>query len=223
MNVGFYLTRSHPDWMDYFVRSIRRSNPAAGIYQLTDDQSEPVPGVDVIRLHTESEVQDGGFDCIHRVSHFAALPGEWLFIDTDVIVQKDVTHVFHESFDVAPVDRLWIPESTGQWRAGGDPGYRNLYRYNAGVVFSRSQRFWLDMYAELLKQPALRTAWVGDQLLLSRMAVPGGSYNVKVLPGMTYNFPPESSSDPHIEHAAIVHYKGKQRKPFLLQRVKADA
>jgi lipopolysaccharide biosynthesis glycosyltransferase len=216
MNVGFYLTGTAPSWTALMVQSVRQHMPTVPIFQLTDETSTALQGIDgALRLPPAPL-------SLHRARHFANTQGKWLFIDTDVIVQRDVSNVFDWDFDIAVADRQWTKAPNGQYRAGGQPDYVERFPYNAGVVFSRCPRFFSDIVRMLTMRQDLQQSWVGDQLALCDL-VKAKRYAVKVLPGMIYNFPPESANDPDIKNAAIVHYKGKARKPFLVQRAKAVA
>lgn len=215
MNVGFYLTGAIPMWTDAMVRSVRAAMPGVRVVQFTDETSSAVTGVDVQRLSPAPL-------SLHRARHFANVAGDWLFLDTDVIVQRSVADVFDSPFDIAVADRNWTKTAKGEYRAGGQPDYVARYPYNAGVIFSRSSAFWQDVVRYLTTHRELQLSWTGDQLALCELAK-SDRYTVKVLPGMIYNFPPEGAHDPDLNNAAIAHYKGKQRKPFLLQRVRAAA
>lgn len=212
MTVGFYLTGAIPVWTTLMLQSIRTAMPSVRIVQFTDMHSHAVSSVDVQRLPTVPL-------SLHRAQHFALVEGDWLFLDTDVIVQKNVADVFRDRFDIAVTDRKWSRTPSGDYRAGGQPEYEARFPYNAGVIFSRCQQFWADVVNALWADPVLQNSWVGDQYLLGALAK-SYRYDIRVLPGQVYNFPPESACDPDAAQAAILHFKGKQRKPYLLQRVR---
>jgi hypothetical protein len=213
MRVGFYLTGAQPRWTPTMLQSVRAAMPGVRLVQLTDETSPAVSGVDVHRLPAAPL-------SLHRARHFASLVGDWLLLDTDVIAQRDVRAVFADPFDVALADRQWTKTPRGGYRAGGQPEYVARFPYNAGVVFSRAPAFWAEVVRYLTSRPALQTSWTGDQEAICTLAA-SGRYRVKVLPGMIYNFPPEGLDDPDTPRAALVHYKGKHRKPYLLARIAA--
>lgn len=215
MNVGFYLTGAIPAWAAYAVQAVRAAMPGVHVAQFTDETSPALNVDDVIRKPAQPL-------SLHRATHFAALADEWLFLDTDAIVQQDVRGVMDTPFDLALSDRQWERNQRGEYRAGGQPEYIARFPYNAGVIFSRCPEFWDAVVYRLRHSPALQESWVGDQTVLCELAL-SGVYRIKVLPGMRYNFPPDSAHDPLTRQAAIAHYKGKQRKPYLLQRVQVAA
>jgi hypothetical protein len=136
VNVGFYLTGAPPAWTPLMVQSVRDTMPHATLFQLTDETSTPADGIDgVLRLPWAPL-------SLHRARHFANSRNDWLFIDTDVILQRDVSDVFGWDFDIAVADRNWTKAPNGEYRTGGQPDYVARFPYNAGVIFSRCPRFW---------------------------------------------------------------------------------
>jgi hypothetical protein len=136
MNVGFFTVfRADPQHLLHaalLVREVRQVMPSARIVQLTDQRTDRLPGVDDVRRCEHGPMLQ------RRMEHYAACDGEWLLVDTDVSVRKDVTDVFeHGGFDVALTDRDW-PH---------DPQTADMLRtmpFNTGVVFSRTPEFWRD-------------------------------------------------------------------------------
>jgi hypothetical protein len=97
------------------------------------------------------------------------LDGEWLFVDTDCVIRKDVSDVFEDDFEVALTDRkgsMW--EKTP---------YGMVMPYNMGVTFSRSPEFWEKVKKYLLTMPQKYQEWEGDQRVVCEMAMAG--YPVK--------------------------------------------
>jgi len=132
----------------------------------------------------------------------ASVDGDWLFLDTDVIVQEDVRHVFYGDFDIAVATRegTMRPHEVGSRFMA-----RNLY--NAGVVFSRSQGFWLAALqrAELMVG---RHSWGCDQEAMNQV-IKSGPYYAMILEN-SYNYPP-FTADEDVSDKLIVHYKGKRK------------
>ena len=190
------------------ARVVKRTMPGVEVVHLTDTRAQGLDGVDsVCRIHRAVPM------AVFRMQHHQA-PGEWLFIDSDVLVIKDVQDVFAEPFDIAICDRV-----TGDGAHGA--AFAEM-PHNMGVVFSRSPSFWKAVEKELMSYEAKLQEWMGDQLAVCRLIKRGG-FDVKVLPGAEYNFPPRS---PDMPKASIVHYKGK-RKPWLVEHsaalVESDA
>jgi hypothetical protein len=185
------------------IQSVREAMPTVEIVHLTDMATAPIEGADRVRRHAPAPIALG---CLEA---YAACEGEWLFIDTDVIVQSDVRFIFSDAtFDVAVATREGTlrPKEVGTKFMAGMP-------YNKGVVFSRSPDFWAAAAERLRTLSAKRQEWMGDQVAMCHVIAAGG-FRVEVLPAR-YNYPPQRS-DEDVTGQAILHYKGS-RKPWMLQ------
>jgi hypothetical protein len=209
VKVGFFTVYkgdvSHYVLADAMVESVRRAMPDVPVVQFTDEESPAVYGVDDVRRQRTLPM------AMLRMAHHAACEGDWLFLDTDCIVNRDVRDVFQDSFDVAVADRNWthIP-MTIELQA-----FNAKMPYNIGIMFSRSPQFWQAVLQRLLTLPKEQQEWMGDQHAACAIFAEG-QFHVKTLPGMTYHYPPSSADDTGTE-AAIVHYKGP-RKAWMLER-----
>jgi hypothetical protein len=201
------------------TRSVRQSMPGVPVVQFTDETTQAVDGVDEARrLPSEPMAR-------LRMRHHASVKGEWLFVDSDVIVQKDVRGVFEKPFDVAITTRNWEHLRRAN-------GFTDRMPFNVGVVFSRCHKFWKDAYVALGKLSKESQEWMGDQQAICDL-VAHSRYRFAFLKGSRYNFPPYVSEkhgevDPNaVEESArierkahIVHYKGIERKALMLQRIR---
>lgn len=212
MRVGFFsVFRRDPQHYllaAKMIASVRATMPGVEIVHLTDESSAPVAGVDEVRRKPDGKMLE------RRLEHYADLTaGDWLLVDTDVIVRRDVREdvfytpyrdVDHE-FDVALTDRDWphLPQPSDVLQT---------MPFNTGVTFARDPYFW----DEVLKhwRAAGDNDWLSEQRAVYA-AVRTGEFRVKILPGMIYNYPPKSADDP-CKGAAIVHYKGP-RKEWMLR------
>lgn len=178
------------------ISSVRRVMPDVEIFQLTDGKTRGYPGVGVIRLDDDVPM------AIRRMLLHASLPGDWLFVDTDVVIQKDVRHVFEDDFDIAVTDRVG-----SAWE--NSPDVVGM-PYNMGVTFSRNPAFWAAAAEKLKTLPAKLQQWEGDQRVVCSLTK---DWNTKVLPGLIYNHTPYTPEEDR-SHAAILHFKG-HRKVWL--------
>lgn len=203
MNIGFFVqgVGEHRDIAQHLVSSTKRVMPGVEVWQLTDGDTPKVKGIDgCVRLAVRMPM------AVRRMRLHAMLDGDWLFVDTDVVVQKDVRGVFESPFLVAVTDRVG-----SIWEHS--PDVKDM-PYNMGVTFSRSPEFWKDVTQRLLKEPAHLQQWCGDQLVVCRLVKekheqwgPGAA---KVLPGHVYNFTPDKSGV-DASHAALLHFKGPRK------------
>lgn len=209
MKVGFYLVWKHQPvfyvMADAMIRSVRKHMPGVEIVQMTDSASPAVVGVDAVQRLPEAPLS------VLRSKHYASVDGKWLFLDTDVIVQEDVRRVFDLAFDVAVTDRH-TPKL--------EPKIEEKMPFPAGVVFSRCAAFWQAVHEEVLAQGVAATEWYGDQMALATV-IRRGQFRHIVLSGSIYQLPPKTA-DEDLTQAALVHYKGPTRKPFLLDRIRQE-
>ena len=184
------------------IASAKAVMPNVEIYHLTDGLTKSTKGVtDTIRIGGDMPM------AIRRVSLHEQCKGDWMFVDTDIIFRKSVEHVFDEPFDIALTDRDGTITHEG--------GYAEIMPYNIGVVFSRNPEFWTMVKGYLVQMPERYQQWEGDQRIVCELMKHDHGFNVKILPGAIYNYPPKSADDP--QDAAIMHYKGN-RKKWLLQQ-----
>lgn len=207
MKIGFFTVfRTDPQHFLHataLVAEAQRVMPGVETVQFTDERTDPVPGVSSVRRLAHGPMLQ------LRLEHYAACEGEWLFADTDVSLRRDVRSVFDDpAFDVALVDRNWPHRPQSE-------KYLQTMPFNTGVCFSRASAFWQDVVATWLAYPGPERDWLSEQRAVYAV-VREGKHRVKVLPGMVYNYPPASETDPATD-AAIVHYKGA-RKPWLTKR-----
>ena len=200
-------SRVHVDLARRMIESARRVMPGIEIHHLTDDKSEVLPEVDgVYRIGGNLPM------AVRRVTHHGSRMGDWAFVDTDVIFRKDVRDVFDDPFDVALTDRIGTDME-------GTP-FAQAMPYNMGVTFSRNPLFWAVANIHLKALASKDQQWMGDQEVVCAMArhserLPGrAGFNIKILPGRIYNYPPASETDDY-SHAAIVHFKGGERKRMM--------
>jgi hypothetical protein len=194
------------------VASVRRAMPSGRIVHLADQKTRPVDGADdVIRLP-----YDGVHLMTFRLLQFARLdPCEAIFLDTDVIVQRDLSPLFESDFDVALTRR----ENIGVDPQGVDVAA--VMPYNTGVMLSRPSGwdFWHNAlkYCETLPEEARR--WWGDQFAIKAVAEIA-PLRIEELPCDLYNYSPALDTE-DVSRRFVVHYKG-MRKPWMIRRAKLE-
>lgn len=192
------------------VRSVREAMPGVSVVHFTDLTSQAVKGVDAVRRKPAEPM------ALLRMRHHASVEGAWLFVDTDVLIQKDVARVFTKEFDIALARRDWSHLKVA-------PGFSDRMPYNTGVVFSRCPRFWAEVYTRLRVLDLPQQEWMGDQEVICDLVTEDHPrYAVTFVSGAKYNFPPALpgvDAETQCREAAIVHYKGPDRKALMLARI----
>lgn len=187
------------------IHSVRRNIPDAWVVQMTDLQCPIIEGVDESRRLDPNSP----FLMPYRLRHLARLKGEFLILDTDTVVLKDVSAVFKMAFDVCLTKRDKQILSANIGYTKDDP----VMPYNTGVMFSRSQEFWKDALRVCEGLEERHRRWYGDQIAIASV-VEGRKYNVAVLPCEKWNHSPATENETP-DGRRILHFKGK-RKQWML-------
>lgn len=166
------------------------------IVQHTDMTFPQVEGVDVQRLDIPGDHIE------RRWSHLAHMEGEVISLDCDVLVKRDLSHVFAKPFDVA---MCRTPD-------------REDRVFNAGVIFSRNPEFWREVLRVYKALPS-PDGWEDSQRAITKVA-DSGKFMVLELPFDEYNFTPTGPGQG--KDAAIVHYRGLRKKFMSLDCGESD-
>jgi hypothetical protein len=202
MKVGFYHVDLKPGGRRYtqrMVDSVRQAMPGIPIMQFGRVPSDRIEGVTEFRQAAEGPL------VLSSLRSYASLPDEqWLFFDTDVIVQQDLAHIFRHQFHIAVVSRegtLTDQETRTK--------YMTRMPYNKAVVFSRKQTFWQAALAWLEARPKLWTGFYGDQWAMCE-AIKSAKFQVMVLPS-EYNYPLKRK-DEDVRDKVVIHFKGSRKR-----------
>lgn len=179
----------------FMVESVRKAIPEAEVVQLTDEKTPAIDGCEVVRRPWTH-----GNPMVFRMEHYSEIEGEFLSLDTDCVVQHDVSGVFSLPFDVALTFREGPVLDP---RTGAD--LAKVMPFNTGVVFTRNNGFWKKCLAML---PEKNLGWYSDQLVISRVV---RDFNVLKLHSDNFNYTPTTEGE-DVSDRLIVHYKGIWRK-----------
>jgi hypothetical protein len=188
------------------MASVRATMPGVRIVQFSDESSPHLDGADQIVRRPVDPM------ALLIAKHYRDCEGEWLFLDTDVVVQRDVRWVFDANWDLALACRMredYTPQTRDLWRA---------MPYNCGVMFSRSPLVWADVVSRIETMPLDVQRFMGVQQAVCDV-VASGLYRTEILP-RSFNYSPHLE-DEDVSDQAIVHYKGAGRKPWMLHRAVA--
>jgi lipopolysaccharide biosynthesis glycosyltransferase len=182
---------------EIMLESARKLN--CELVQLTDEKTPKLNGVDTVkRLPYEGDF--GAF----RLKHFMDMGGDVLHLDYDLIVNRGISDLFRNDFDVGLTNR------------GNDKTVSEAVRqaspHNMGVVLSTGTEFWKEVY-EAYEQVELKN-WMLIQLVTTDVA---RKTHLKVMEfdGSIYNYTPLTETE-NVDDKAIVHYKGP-RKSWMVR------
>ncbi len=192
---------------EIMVESARAVMPDSRIVQMTDMTTPPIEGVDDVLRKTP----DGGITYFRMLHMSKYPPGDVLFVDTDVVFNRDVSCVFESEFDVALAPRTQELNITDSDVFDKDEDASERMPYNIGVMFSRSSDLWKRVEKENRKY---KDEWFGDQLSFAEVV---GEFAVKEIDPAVYNYTPEYVLE-DTTFKAIVHYKGPHRKKWMMQK-----
>jgi lipopolysaccharide biosynthesis glycosyltransferase len=209
MQVGFLYVGPASPIAEIMVASVKKAMPQARIIQMSDSETLKVRGVDqVIR-----KPQTDDFLMCYRLLHLRDFPpGDTLFLDADVVVQRDVSDLFSGDFDIALTFRDQTDRSLRY-----SPDVREEMPFNTGVMLAKASgwQFWADAHAYSLTLDAGKKRWYGDQLAIRHVA-DHSTLNICQFPCALYNYSPWHI-DEDISEKHIVHYKGDNRKLWMLE------
>ena len=197
MKLAFLHVNQDPKWAELMVASVRRFIDCEAL-QLTDIDTPLVSGCTAVRRQF-----DGENLTMFKMEHLSNIDGEILVLDTDIIVQNDISKVFAFDFDVALTWRdgpIW--SDSGQDLA-------KLMPINCGVMFSRSPAFWAHCLEWSKEHPG---GWYADQFAV---AANWRRFNVLRLNCDNFNHTPNTKAE-DVSKRYVVHYKGK-RKEWMLR------
>lgn len=188
------------------IKSVR-DTMGCEIVQLTDTQTKMLDGVDVSVIKDLS----GKHWMEYVLEHIICLPPETLYIDTDCVVQEDVSCVFDSQFDVA------LSGKRARFAQYIDlDGVKHLMPLLGGVVFCRNPGYWEEIREELrLMTDPMMKAWWGVQALMWTV-YQRNKHDILLLDSQIFNYTP-NKEDEDLSGKAVVHYKGNHRKHWNLE------
>ena len=203
MNIVFLQVGNDVIHAEKMVQSARKACKNAQIIQLSDEHTQIVKDVDkVVRKPYNGKLM------LFRMQHLADLRGEWVNLDTDIIVKKDLADVFNLDFDVALTKR----ESPILDSNGFD--ITTIMPYNGGVIFSRNHLFWQDALRKIESLNHEQHDWWGDQVAI-KLVADTNYYNIVELPCDEYNYTPSNAEER--KDVYVYHFKG-QRKDWMMNQ-----
>lgn len=200
--------------------SAARFHPACRQVILSDGQTRfpPHPDTEVVRYELDSK-NPMMSRSIAWLSFLRRAEGHVIFLDSDILINGDLSHVFADDFAVCFTyrdgDRKW-PINAGinfahgrQLAAAADFHARWLERYRAShddfSVWGGDQDTLRELFAAI--------DFAREDCFSGRC----GDIDIRFIPCASYNFstPMAVDMDGHYPQARVLHFKGR-RKPFML-------
>jgi hypothetical protein len=206
VKLAFLHVGQESKYAEMMVASVRRFGDIEAL-QLTDMDTPAIEGCTPVRRvfnGAPTEPIANGWNAggenltMFKMEHLANLEGEILILDTDIIVQKDLSPVFSFDFDVALTWR------DGPIWADNGQDLAKIMPINCGVMFSRSPDFWKHCLEWSREHPG---GWYSDQFAV---AANWRRFNVLRLNCDNFNHTPNSKAE-DVSKRYVVHYKGKRK------------
>jgi hypothetical protein len=200
------------------AKSIRWSNPDSVIVFCTDKKTPNIAGVSR-RVEIDG---DRSKLMTYRLEAFAkcGVAGAAIYLDTDMLVLRQIhPRAILGNQKIAMCQRNFSRD------AGFNGNFRNLdfreyhgrplgevYPYVACCTITKTPAIWADLEAILRTLNPKFHLWYGDQEAL-RIYAERQPQSIVPLPERIYGCLPEANE--HVSTAAILHFKGPARKPFM--------
>jgi hypothetical protein len=189
------------------VASCRRTMPGVAVKMITDLTTPAIEGVDeVLRKRRE------GWHWIPWLTDFCAqLRGNVLYLDTDIVVQKDLRVLFN-----VPCDALFTNRGDKIFQGRNMP-------FLFGVVAYRTPEFWLEVRDRVMAMPEqLDWNWWGSQVAVWEMFVEQqqgrDKWKIACVDKEVYNYTPKNPMDRPADKW-VLHFKG-DRKQWMYEEWK---
>ncbi len=206
-------------YMGAMFASARRFHPDCQVRILTDENTlfPPETAAEIVRLPLDS-----GAPMLSRakawLAHIRNASGHTVFLDSDILINGDLSHVFAADFAVALTYR-----DERKWPINAGINFAHGRRLDEAIAF---HELWL---AHLQPKGVAPAVWGGDQDVLRELFAEVnfarddsfswrlGGLDVRFLPCARYNFSTKRAADMHGHYPdrLALHFKG-ERKPFML-------
>ena len=182
------------------IDSVNRVMPKSTIYHQTDMDTPEFEGCHTIRMPWEDKKDVAGFFWKH-LARFSEYHEQFIKLDYDCVMLKDVSHVF-DCYEKVILTLRENDETIS-------PVLLERHPHNAGVMFGNGYcEFWHDVCDYYHNMPN-RDGWMDGCDALDDVVRMGG-YKIKDLPAFEYNYTPKSE-DEICNDKYILHYKGGRK------------
>lgn len=167
------------------------------LWHITDEATEGLPGCKVFR-HTKGKTPF----ILWRAQAYAAFGKPAVYLDTDIIVRRDLSPIMELDFDIALAKtKAVVKDALGV-------NLTEIMPYNGGVLFVKNPKFLQDVADAVADMAEDKQKWYGDQIALKDVSP---KYNMIELPNSIYNYKPKRvdvQSKTLPDSVWIAHFKG---------------
>jgi len=182
------------------VESARRFSDE--VVMLTDQVTPEVSGCSEVHRYAGNTEEL----MLFRMQAYATYNRPGMYVDTDVLIQRDPSPVMTLDFDIA------VTERTGPVQSPDGRDITKQMPFNTGVIFCKHPAFFSAMRDSIARMDRDFRVWWGDQIALA-VLVP--QLACVKLPTAFYNrtFSPKKPPE-QFASAWVLHFKG-DRKPHM--------
>lgn len=198
MKVAFLHAGQDPTCARIMIGSVRRHMPGVEIIHMADDDCPQLPEADSCVRMPWSGLKDDA--TVWRLKHLAAMDGEILSLDTDVVLQNNLGRVFDWDFDIAMARRegpIFSPNGIDLTKS---------MAFNTGIIWCRNNKVW-SRCLEVLDESG-DMGWYSDQWAANRVA---HEFKFLKLHCDNFNYSPKAAGE-DLSGRYAVHYKGNRKK-----------
>ncbi len=212
------VTEPHRTMRTMFA-SARLFHPDCRLVILSDRETPfpPQPDIELIRYELDRQ-QPMLARSRAWLQYLRAAPGHTIFLDSDLLINGDLAHVFAEEFAVG----LTYRDGDKKWPINAGINFAHGAALPAAARF---HQLWLDEFRAAYSH---RSVWGGDQDALRALFAavdfarddsftqPLGALAIRFLPCARYNLSTANAAEMkgYYPDATVLHFKGK-RKPFM--------
>ncbi len=212
------VTEPH-QYIQTMFASARRFHPDCRTVVLSDQATQFPPRVDIDIIRYDLDTQQPMLSrSIAWLAYLRAAHGHTVFLDSDLLINGDLSHVFAADFAAA----LTYRDGDSKWPINAGINFAHGDDLAAAAAF---HEIWLrEFRAAHLKQ----SVWGGDQDTLRELFAAVdfaredsfnwrlGDIDIRFLPCARYNFSTAKAHEMngYYPDALVLHFKGK-RKPYM--------
>lgn len=184
------------------VASVRKTMPGINVLMVTDKKTPYIEGIEAIRFDTHGYGEFIPWLC-HACSQ---MKGEVLYLDSDVVVQRDLRPLLNIDADlVLPYRGMKIVDG-------------HMQPFIFGCVAYKTAEIWKEVGERVAKMPEKERMWYGSQIAVFDMVMEENNgrkkWNIAAIARETYNYTPKDENDLPSE-PWVLHFKGRKRKEWM--------